>query len=188
MMGTVKAWAATSVLASAAVLAGCGAPSIGRAGGVAGSARSHAQPSSSTLSTPSSAATTGSTVSTAPTGELLGQYTTTFTGDEQYVPPSEPKVHLIGFVNPGPWTLSLTTNRATFGPQGGSVLPVGPSWSYTADQVVFAAGCPFQEPEQPPTAGVYSYALSGATLSFVEISDSCLYRAAYLSTHSWQRK
>lgn len=129
----------------------------------------------------------GSTQTTPPL-RVYGTYTTSFTGNEHFGPPG----HTLptGTPNSGLWELTLGPEKAQFyNSFNGQTFPLGASARITARDLVVGADktCPHLYPNRV-IAGVYAYQFSGRTLTFREVRDTCLDRAATLTLHPWHRK
>jgi hypothetical protein len=86
----------------------------------------------------------------------------------------------------GAWKLTITdTNFALQNPVGGDPFTLDPT-AVTETSVAFPAdeGCPDQT---TVTEGRYTMALTGNTLVFTLVSDSCGDRSATLTTTPWVR-
>jgi hypothetical protein len=151
------------------------------------SACSGHEPSATRTATPATSPTGSPSVAPGPRLAVFGSYQTNFTGNEHY----GPRGHQLptGVPNAGIWQLTLAHAFASFSSTGnGANFPLGPRAEITATRLIVTAdpACPDLYPDKL-TTGVYSYRLSGATLVFHLISDSCLDRAATLVSHPWHR-
>lgn len=137
-----------------------------------------------------SSRTTASSGSTQKKASLpvYGTYTTSFTGNEHF----GPRGHTLptGTPNGGLWELTLGPGEARFyNSFNGQTFPLGPSARITGQELVVAADktCPHIYPRHL-IAGIYTYRLLGRTLTFHEVSDTCLDRAATLTLDPWHIK
>jgi hypothetical protein len=138
---------------------------------------------------PATTSSRPSTQSTAtsrmPPAGLLGTYATTLTGKEHF---HGPGANLLspGTPGTGKWELTLSLASATFAqPQNGFQVTV--KAVYPADGQIQLAASSCDAELSPETAGLYTYRVEGSQLSFTEIHDSCVDRAATLTEELWHR-
>ena len=91
-----------------------------------------------------------------------------------------------GGATPGLWTLTIDSEDATLaGPEGRSP-PLAPTTLSETEMVL--PPDPMCRNDGEPSEGVYDVELSGDSLEFTKVSDSCGDRAFTLTTYTWQRK
>jgi hypothetical protein len=127
------------------------------------------------------AATTTSSAAPAQTGSgaLIGNYMTT-------LGPSGPELKEPN--PPGKWQLQITSaTEVYYQPPRGASFPVGNPTELSSERIVFAPDleCPTQE--GTPGKGTYEWHLSGETLTFTEVEDTCRDRAFVLTSNPWSK-
>ena len=124
--------------------------------------------------------------STTLPARLVASYATTLTGKEHFHGPGANRL-TPGTPSTGKWVLILSRASATLTqPQTGfrTTFKV----VYADGRIKFAAsrGCDVNLSRL--TAGVYTYRVVGSRLSFREVRDSCVDRAATLTEKPWRRR
>lgn len=116
---------------------------------------------------------------------LAGVYTASFTGSEV----SSKGPHGLK-IPAGRWTLTLAGTAARFvnTPAGVDYSNgIGPAGA-AANRIAFAADVHCPDQKRPITKGIYSFTLTGKTLRFTKVSDSCNTRATDLTAHPWTKQ
>lgn len=115
----------------------------------------------------------------------LGIFTTTITGQEHFRDPNGRTLGP-GSPSPGKWRLTLSRGRARLSNASAGFTVTWNTVASAPRRLTIAADpiCP----RGHARVGVYTYTLLQHRLTFREVKDSCLDRAATLTLHPWRKQ